>query len=97
MSHFRGKSVISLDTSNFYSLPTQVPAGVIDAKHEILHQPKTSLLHKYPNLISFDQIPFGGHFFAFEEPKYLANHFFNFVTEAEKQSFIPNNAKKSEL
>ena len=83
--------------SFFHSVPTSVPTGVIDAKHEILHQPRKSLLHKYPSLVSFNQVPFGGHFFAYEEPKYLADHFFNFVTEAEKLNNSLNADKKSEL
>ena len=81
----------------FHSVPTPVPAGIIDPGHEIDHQPRSNLLSKYPNLISFNAVPFGGHFFAYEEPKYLADHFLNFVTEAEKLKKGRDQQKKSEL
>ncbi|XP_042295524.1 epoxide hydrolase 1 isoform X2 [Sceloporus undulatus] len=65
-------------------LPKQVPAGIAVFPHEIAYVPRPWIQRKYVNIISFNYMPRGGHFAAFEEPELLAADIQQFVEKVEK-------------
>jgi hypothetical protein len=62
-----------------YRIPTPVPTGVAAFPGELLIQPESFIRPKFPNLISYNDMPVGGHFAAFEQPKLLFDDLVQFV------------------
>ncbi|CAG2173392.1 unnamed protein product [Oppiella nova] len=56
-----------------------VPAAVADFPHELLRSPKELTQYLYKNLVQYTDMPRGGHFGAFEEPKLMADDLKKFV------------------
>ena len=84
----------SSDVMEIDSIPIEnVPIGVAAMAQEIFNQPKSFLTGKYKNLVSYTDIPKGGHFAAYEEPQLVYDDIVKFVTLARQQA--DNN--KSEL
>ncbi|KAJ7341018.1 hypothetical protein JRQ81_004667 [Phrynocephalus forsythii] len=65
-------------------LPVHVPTGIASFLHEILYIPRVWAQQKYINIVSFNYVPRGGHFAAFEEPELLADDIVQFVEKVEK-------------
>lgn len=61
-----------------------VPTGIASFLHEVIYIPRAWAQQKYVNIISFNYIPRGGHFAAFEEPELLAEDIVQFVEKVEK-------------
>ncbi|KAF3842269.1 hypothetical protein F7725_024220 [Dissostichus mawsoni] len=61
-----------------------VPTGLAAFPNELLHCPKSWAQIRYRNIQSYNYMPRGGHFAAFEEPQLLANDFVQFVKKVEK-------------
>ncbi|XP_007526635.2 epoxide hydrolase 1 isoform X1 [Erinaceus europaeus] len=62
-----------------------VPTGFAAFPCELLHLPESWVRTKYPKLLSYNFMPRGGHFAAFEEPELLARDIYKFVTLRERQ------------
>lgn len=56
-----------------------VPVGVADFPHEILRCPKALAKDKFENLVHYTDMPQGGHFAAFEQPKLMTDDIRKFV------------------
>ncbi|NP_001121449.1 epoxide hydrolase 1 precursor [Xenopus tropicalis] len=62
-----------------------VPTGVASFPNELVHCPPFWAKQKYVNIISFNYMPRGGHFAAFEEPELLAKDVQQFVGKVEQK------------
>ncbi|GAB6023970.1 hypothetical protein CHUAL_008699 [Chamberlinius hualienensis] len=71
--------------------PIHVPTGIASFPNEILQMPRNYISGKYLKLISYNDLPSGGHFAAFEEPELLANDIWKFVEIVEK---LPKSENK---
>jgi len=60
--------------------PIAVPTGVAVFPNELTGLPKTCLSQQVKNLVSYNFMPRGGHFAAFEEPELLADDIWKFVS-----------------
>ena len=69
-----------------FRIPTSVPAVCVQFPHELtaLALPEFILKDKYHNLIDLVEMPVGGHFPAFEEPKLLADNIYESVKKMRK-------------
>ena len=56
-----------------------VPVGVADLPHELARAPKAFAKDKFHNLVHYTEIPRGGHFAVFEEPKLMADDIRKFI------------------
>lgn len=65
----------------------KVPTGVAAFPNEVLYIPRSWARKKYANIVSFNFMPRGGHFAAFEEPELLAADILQFVDKVEKATF----------
>jgi len=64
----------------YEAAPVLVPTGVSSFPNEFIPAyPRNFLSYKYRNITSYTDMPRGGHFAAFEEPKLLAEDMFRFV------------------
>ncbi|XP_022240816.1 epoxide hydrolase 1-like isoform X1 [Limulus polyphemus] len=63
----------------FDRLPVTVPTGIAQFPNEIIMPPRNIAKHQYRNIIQYTDMPRGGHFPAFEEPKLLADDIGKFV------------------
>ena len=72
----------------FDKIPANVPTACVAAPEEIAYAPRSILLLKYPQLVSYSHPPKGGHFLAFEEPEMFADEFWDSMTKviSEKAS-----------
>ncbi|KAM4694678.1 epoxide hydrolase 1 [Discoglossus pictus] len=66
-------------------VPVKVPTGVASFPNELVHCPLYWAKQKYVNIISFNYMPRGGHFGAFEEPEILADDIRQFVGKVEQK------------
>ncbi|XP_075719495.1 epoxide hydrolase 1 [Rhinoderma darwinii] len=66
-------------------LPVKVPTGVASFPNELLHCPLLWAKQKFINIVSFNYMPRGGHFAAFEEPELLAKDIQQFVGKVEQK------------
>jgi len=62
-----------------HNIPITVPTGMAAFPKELMVLPKSLAEHQYFNIIQYTDMPRGGHFAAFEEPKMLADDFYSFV------------------
>jgi len=69
-----------------------VPVGLAAFPEELFVQPKNFVTGKYRNLVSYTDMPVGGHFAAYEQPKLLFSDIVQFVALVEK-----NKTNKEEL
>lgn len=67
--------IICLDFSAYLKIPTAVAAFPNDIVDPL---PREMVECGY-NVVSFTEMPFGGHFAAFEQPKLLARDIFKFA------------------
>nr|CAD7394413.1 unnamed protein product [Timema cristinae] len=67
------------------SIPTKVPTACAMFPFELAYQPESLLKDKYHNLVQFHNMPRGGHFAAFEEPRLLADDIWSAVKLIQKQ------------
>ncbi|XP_032634671.1 epoxide hydrolase 1 [Chelonoidis abingdonii] len=82
-----------IGTQKHEKLPVRVPTGVASFPNEILHTPRSWAQQKYINIISFNFMPRGGHFAAFEEPELLAADIQQFVGRVEKEELWREKGK----
>lgn len=66
----------------------EVPTGIAVFPKEMLYIPHSWAQEKYLNIVSFNFMPQGGHFAAFEEPELLAADIIQFVDKVEKAAFV---------
>ena len=66
------------------SLWCEVPTGAAIFPEELLISPEPVARLKYKRLISYNFMPRGGHFAAYEEPNLLAQDVCQFVAQVEK-------------
>ena len=69
-----------------------VPIGLAAFPEEIFVQPRNFLTGKFKNILSYNDLPSGGHFGAFEEPAILFDDIVQFVSKT-----LENSKTKSEL
>ena len=69
-----------------------VPVGLAAFPGELFVQPKNFVTGKYRNLVSYTDMPVGGHFAAYEQPKLLFNDIVQLVALVEE-----NKTNKDEL
>jgi hypothetical protein len=60
----------------------EVPVGVADFPHEMIHVPEPWARLRFPRLLQYTVMPRGGHFAAMEEGASLAADVFGFVGKA---------------
>ena len=63
--------------------PVEVPTGMAAFPQELFIQPKSFLTNKFPNIVCYHDMPEGGHFAAFEQPKLLFDDIVQFVAKVE--------------
>ncbi|MEE6473742.1 hypothetical protein FKM82_010158 [Ascaphus truei] len=63
----------------------KVPTGIASFPNELVHCPLFWAKKKYVNIVSFNYMPRGGHFGAFEEPEMLAKDILQFVGKLEQK------------
>ena len=68
----------------FCRLPVTVPTGLVDFPEEPFNLPKSWVEGCYQNIVSFTEMPRGGHFAAFEEPELLAEDLVKFIKKVEQ-------------
>jgi pimeloyl-ACP methyl ester carboxylesterase len=56
----------------FHPMGVKIPIGVSAFPDELYPPPKSWVERAYPKLIHYNKLPKGGHFAAFEQPKYLS-------------------------
>ncbi|KAM4771826.1 epoxide hydrolase 1 isoform 1-T2 [Rhinophrynus dorsalis] len=66
-------------------ISVKVPTGVASFPNELMHCPRSWAKQKYVNIVSFNFMPRGGHFAAFEEPEILAKDIRQFVGKVEQK------------
>lgn len=66
-------------------LPVKVPTGIASFPNELVHCPLLWAKQKFLNIVSFNYMPRGGHFAAFEEPELLARDILQFVGKVEQK------------
>ncbi|XP_006278350.1 epoxide hydrolase 1 [Alligator mississippiensis] len=74
-----------IGTQKHDKLPVRVPTGVASFPNEIMHTPRSWAQKKYTNIITFNLMPQGGHFAAFEEPELVAADIQQFVGKVERE------------
>uniref|UniRef100_A0A8C5PS47 microsomal epoxide hydrolase n=1 Tax=Leptobrachium leishanense TaxID=445787 RepID=A0A8C5PS47_9ANUR len=74
-----------LGNSKHEALPVKVPTGIASFPNELMHCPLYWAKHKYHDIVSFNHMPRGGHFGAFEEPLILAKDIQQFVAKVEQK------------
>uniref|UniRef100_H3AB84 Epoxide hydrolase n=1 Tax=Latimeria chalumnae TaxID=7897 RepID=H3AB84_LATCH len=62
----------------------RVPTGIACFPNELMHTPKLWAKQKYVNIVSYNYMPRGGHFAAFEEPQLVADDIRHFTLELVK-------------
>ncbi|EMP24549.1 Epoxide hydrolase 1 [Chelonia mydas] len=82
-----------IGTQKHEKLPVRVPTGIASFPNEVLHTPRSWAQQKYINIISFNFMPRGGHFAAFEEPELLAADIQQFVGRVEKEELWREKGK----
>lgn len=65
--------------------PVEVPTGVAVFPYEAVRIPEPWLHYRYKNLVSYSEMPDGGHFAALEQPELLAKDIRQFVRKVENQ------------
>ncbi|KAM5163809.1 epoxide hydrolase 1-like [Mantella aurantiaca] len=65
--------------------PVYVPTGIAAFPCELMHYPKIWAKAKYYNIVTYNYMPRGGHFAAFEEPELLARDIQDFVSKVEQK------------
>uniref|UniRef100_A0A1B6JZ18 Epoxide hydrolase n=1 Tax=Homalodisca liturata TaxID=320908 RepID=A0A1B6JZ18_9HEMI len=70
----------------FDQAPVKVPTAIARFPNELAHQPRCFLEKKFTNLVQVTDMPTGGHFAAFEEPKLLADDIWDFVSALHHKS-----------
>ncbi|XP_060115441.1 epoxide hydrolase 1 [Heteronotia binoei] len=73
-----------IGTEKHEKLPVHVPTGITCFPKDLLCFPRLWLQSKYVNIVSYNYMPRGGHFAAFEEPELLAADIRQFVEKIEK-------------
>lgn len=68
------------------SADVYVPTGIAAFPHEFGHTPRSWAKKKYKNIVTYNYMPSGGHFAAFEEPELLAQDIKKFVRKVEHLS-----------
>ncbi|XP_078503667.1 epoxide hydrolase 1-like [Lissotriton helveticus] len=63
----------------------KVPTGVASFPKELVHAPPAWAEKKFTNIVSFTDMPRGGHFAAFEQPEILAADIRQFVGKVERK------------
>lgn len=66
-------------------VPVMVPTGIAMFPNDLLLCPLLWAKQKYVNIVSFNHMPRGGHFAAFEEPEILAKDIQQFVAKMERK------------
>ncbi|XP_041421110.1 epoxide hydrolase 1-like [Xenopus laevis] len=69
-----------IETAKHEKVPVTVPTGVVSFPNELVHCPPLWAKQKYLNIVSFNYMPRGGHFAAFEKPELLAKDVQQFVS-----------------
>ena len=87
----------NLRRSSHSRIPIDVPTGLAQFPEEPYLMPRAVLESKYRNIVTYTDMPNGGHFAAFEDPKLLATDFFGFVQKVETERKRSKVATKSEL
>lgn len=64
----------------------RTPFGISIAQREIIAMPKSLLHGRFKNIVSYTEMPRGGHFFALEEPELLSADVIKFVKIVEDQN-----------
>ncbi|XP_063160289.1 epoxide hydrolase 1 [Candoia aspera] len=77
-----------ISTEKHEKFPVEVPTGIAAFPNEVFHTPRSWAQQKYVNIVSYNFMPRGGHFAAFEEPEILAADIIQFVDQVEKASFV---------
>lgn len=72
--------------SLYYSTPVYVPTGIAAFPCELRHTPKVWAKGRFKNIVTYNYMPRGGHFAAFEEPELLARDIQQFVSKVEKKT-----------
>ncbi|XP_076831248.1 epoxide hydrolase 1 [Brachyhypopomus gauderio] len=62
-----------------------VPAGLASFPHELLHCPRSWAYSRFRDVRSYNYMPRGGHFAAFEEPELLAKDMLQFAKKVESK------------
>lgn len=60
-------------------MPLEVPVGIAAFPDELLVLPKSLLPEVYYNITQYTDMPRGGHFASFEEPKLVADDIRSFI------------------
>lgn len=71
--------------------------GVANAKHEIFLLPRSMLATKFHNIVTYTDLPRGGHFLALEEPQLLAEEIWKFVGQVEMTKGEEDSNCRTEL
>ena len=64
----------------------KVPVALAAFPEEIFNQPKDFIGGKYRNIYSYTDMPVGGHFAAYEQPKLLFDDIVQFVAQVENET-----------
>lgn len=75
-------------TRRLDDIPCRVPAGLAAFPQELMTQPKNFAAHKFYDIVSYSDLPVGGHFAALECPTLLAADIHQFVNAVEKRSKV---------
>ncbi|KAM3930109.1 epoxide hydrolase 1 [Leptodactylus fuscus] len=74
-----------IGTAKHDKLPVKVPTGIASFPNELVHCPLLWAKQKFLNIVSYNYMPRGGHFAAFEEPELLARDIQQFVGKLERK------------
>ena len=64
----------------------KVPVALAAFPEEIFNQPENFITGKYRNIVSYTDMPVGGHFAAYEQPKLLFDDIIQFVAKVENDT-----------
>ena len=64
----------------------KVPVALAAFPEELFVQPKNFITGKYNNIVSYTDMPVGGHFAAYEQPKLLFDDIVQFVAKVENET-----------
>lgn len=74
-----------ISVKNVNSIPCVVPAGMAIFPNELARHPKNFAAHKFYDIVSYNELPVGGHFAAMEQPHLLAKDLLKFINIVEER------------
>lgn len=78
----------------WFRAPVTVPTGISQFPNDLLAFPRRFLAYKYRHILTYADMPRGGHFAALEEPQLLADEIRRFVLAVQEREYVEENSNQ---